>query len=356
MRDIKDIKVLIVDDSAADSFLICELLDEIESTHYSYFHCENFTEAKEAVSNNSFDIVLLDLHLPDTDGIRHVEEFKEKNGHIPMIILTGMTNKDIALNALKNGADDYLVKGEFDSKLLQRSIAYSLERKRMEEATVNQILAAQDKEKERIARDVHDSLGQNLTSAVLRLHKLKDSLQSDSQEVNDSLDVSIKCINEAIDESRGIARSLMPQTVQKFGLESGIEGMLQMFGADDKVAVEFDSNLQNQRFDESIELAYFRIAQEAFNNVLKYSKASKVQVSLHKFKKNLVLTIADDGKGFNTKAKENQIGIGLNSMRIRARSISAEFNVESAEDCGTLVRLSKLLNKKHSKELNPNNN
>ena len=352
MREIKSIKVLIVDDSAADSFLICEFLDDIIEVSYTYYHCETFAQAKETISNQSFDIVLLDLHLPDTHGIKHIQEFSKQNGHIPLIILTGMTDKDIALNALKNGVDDYLMKGEFDAKLLQRSIVYAMERKRMEEESISQILAAQDKEKERIARDVHDSLGQNLTSAVLHLHNLKEHLKSSNEEINDSIDISIKCINEAITESRGISRSLMPKTVQKFGLVSGIEGMLQMYGEAGKIKLEFESNLESERFDDAIELAYFRIAQEAFNNVLKYANAKKVQVSLHQFKNNLVLIIADDGKGFILDDVENQKGIGLNSMRVRARSISAELSIDSSKSCGTLLRLSLILNDNNNKNLN----
>lgn len=335
----KTLNVLVIEDSPSDAFLISEYLDEIKDIDYKIKHCETLKEAIEELEEDDFDVVLIDYNLPDSNGANHLEQIFKKYNHVPFIVLTGLADEMVSINALNRGAKDYLIKGDFDAKLLNRSILYALERNRLEEETVIRILAAQDTEKERIARDVHDTLGQNLTSASMQMQSLKSLVADDEKEIHSSIDAALKSINDAIAESRGISRSLMPQTVKKFGLESGIESVIMTLNDKSETQYELESNLEFTRFEQSKELALFRIAQESINNILKYAKATLVEIKLILVENLLLMQIDDNGVGFDLDAVENQKGIGLDSIRTRAKSIGAKLEINSKENKGTSIRV-----------------
>lgn len=335
----KTLNVLVIEDSPSDAFLISEYLDEIKDIDYKIKHCETLKEAIEELEEDDFDVVLIDYNLPDSNGANHLEQIFKKYNHVPFIVLTGLADEMVSINALNRGAKDYLIKGDFDAKLLNRSILYALERNRQEEETVIRILAAQDTEKERIARDVHDTLGQNLTSASMQMQSLKSLVADDKKEIHSSIDAALKSINDAIAESRGISRSLMPQTVKKFGLESGIESVIMTLNDKSETQYELESNLEFTRFEQQKELALFRIAQEAINNILKYAKATLVEIKLILVENLLLMQIDDNGVGFDPDSVENQKGIGLESIRTRAKSIGAKLEINTEEGKGTSIRV-----------------
>lgn len=335
----QDINVLIIEDSVADAFLIGEYLAESEDTNFHSYHYDNMNEALDFLTNNSIDIVLVDLHLPDSSGPIGLQRIFNKFNNTPFIVLTGLSDKNVAITLLQKGAKDYLVKGEFDNNLLERSILYTLERQRAEIQFVQDILAAQDAEKERIARDVHDTLGQNLNSALMQIQSLSQALRNTTDENKETIKLAIRSLNNAIAESRGIARSLMPQTVQRFGLESGIESILMSLGENSSTQFILDSEIQSQRFPENIELTFFRIAQESISNILKYAKATTATIGLRFKNDYLTMQIKDDGIGFDKNDPENLKGVGLTSMRTRANSIAGRFEIKSEEGLGTIISI-----------------
>lgn len=336
------IKVLIIEDSIPDAFLIEEFLSESKHTQFQSEHVEMLAEAKEKLDQEPFDVVLIDLNLPDSNGTMTMQEFFETYSHIPFIILTGLSDKEVSITLLNKGAKDYLVKGDFDSNLLERAILYTLERKKIEEEHMQELLSTQDIEKERIARNVHDTLGQNLTSAVLQLENIKSQYNHQDDDIKKSLDIALHCINQAILDTRGISRSLMPQTVQKFGLESGVESIIFTLGENSPIDFNLDSNIEEYRFPEAVEINFFRIIQEGINNIMKYSKAKEATIGLRYEEENktLHLKISDNGIGFDLNNARNNKGIGLTSMRNRAKSITARFNITSKKDQGTEINVS----------------
>jgi two-component system, NarL family, sensor histidine kinase UhpB len=125
------IHILLIEDNPGDALIITEMLKEVYANN---FELEHFKRIKDALKhiNEDFDIMLLDLNLPDSQGI---ETFNTMNKHapeIPIIILTGLVDEELAINIVSEGAQDYLVKGQIDKQLLSRSIKYSIERKHIE--------------------------------------------------------------------------------------------------------------------------------------------------------------------------------------------------------------------------------
>ncbi len=125
------IHILLIEDNPGDALIINEMIKEVYATNFELEHFKRIKDGLEHV-NEDFDIMLLDLNLPDSQGI---ETFNTMNRHapeVPIIILTGLLDEDLAINIVSEGAQDYLVKGQIDKQLLSRSIKYSIERKRIE--------------------------------------------------------------------------------------------------------------------------------------------------------------------------------------------------------------------------------
>lgn len=124
----KKIKILLIEDNNADIRLIDELLKKAPDFSYKIKSCIRLSDGLDAFKKNGYDIILLDLTLPDSDRISTLEKVLEYTPKIPIIILTGLDDKEIALESLKKGIQDYLVKDELTTNLLTRSILYGIER------------------------------------------------------------------------------------------------------------------------------------------------------------------------------------------------------------------------------------
>lgn len=124
--------ILLVEDNPGDARLIQEMLKEQRDDFYHFIHASSLPEASEQLIGNTIDIVLLDLNLPGSTGIDTFYKFYDQNQQLPIIILSGVIDIDIALQAVQGGAQDYLAKGQFDGNILARVISYSIERKQKE--------------------------------------------------------------------------------------------------------------------------------------------------------------------------------------------------------------------------------
>ena len=126
------IKILLVEDNPGDFRIIQQMLKESEHTLFELIHVPKLEAGLKLLEDSKFDIVILDLNLPDSEGLDTFVQVLSKHPELPIIILTGLSDEEVGIDAVKKGAQDYLVKGEFNGKLLVRSIHYAIERKRLE--------------------------------------------------------------------------------------------------------------------------------------------------------------------------------------------------------------------------------
>lgn len=126
----QDINLLLVDDNPADLFLIKDYLSESEVLSLIIFEASTVSEAKDILKNNAIDLVLLDMYLPDSSGIDTFYNVHSEFPKTSIIVLSGLSDKQVALRTVQAGAQDFLLKGDFDSRLLEKSIVYSVERKK----------------------------------------------------------------------------------------------------------------------------------------------------------------------------------------------------------------------------------
>lgn len=127
MRD-TPIRALLVEDNPGDARLIQEMLEEVSSAPIELRYAERLSVALNLIEQSEFDVVLLDLTLPDSQGLQTCITLRAEAPHIPIIILTGLDDEGLALKAVRNGAQDYLVKGQVHGDLIARAIRYAIQR------------------------------------------------------------------------------------------------------------------------------------------------------------------------------------------------------------------------------------
>ena len=196
-------------------------------------------------------------------------------------------------------------------------------------------LRAQEEERKRLARDLHDEVNQALTAILLRLQAVSQDAPPD---VADELAEVRRLVNQAIDELLRLARELRPTALDDHGLYSAIDSQVRRFSTQTGIETDLRTNGEPSDLDPDREIAVFRVAQEALANVARHAGATRVAVELAAHRDGGVeLTVRDDGRGFATTVRGD--GLGLNGMAERARLVGGELEIDSRPGSGTAVCL-----------------
>lgn len=203
---------------------------------------------------------------------------------------------------------------------------------------INQaIYNAEDKERRRIASDLHDGVQQILGASSLNLKVIEKDIEVLSEKVRKHYQKSLSFLAEGIREARSIAHRLMPKEVEQLGLNRAIEQLLMELKDNRGIEVNFYCNL-GSRLSVEGELALYRVVQEAFNNIVKYSQATHVSIQLIAIENEVQLMIEDNGVGFDkNKIDLYSNGFGLSGMKNRIISLSGQLTVDSRPGRGTSI-------------------
>jgi PAS domain S-box-containing protein len=202
--------------------------------------------------------------------------------------------------------------------------------KRIEQAVVD----AQEKERYQIGMELHDNVQQILAAASLNIQVLKGYVKAESTGV-DIMDNVKKYISDAITELRRLSQKLAPSTDPAVSLADKIHSLVDSMNVDQKLNIQIDINASGIALSEEVQLIFFRIIQEQLNNIRKYADTNVVKITLDKIEQNITLSIADEGKGFDTTLRKN--GIGLENMRRRTEFLNGRFEIISSPGNGTKV-------------------
>ncbi|WP_280354475.1 sensor histidine kinase [Nocardia otitidiscaviarum] len=192
-------------------------------------------------------------------------------------------------------------------------------------------LAAQENERQRIARELHDEIGQSLTVALLRLRRTHDRAPA---ELHDDLHAVQETVRACLDEVRGIARRLRPDVLEDLGLPSALAALCNEFATTAGITVTRDIDPDLGRLDPDTELVCYRVAQECLTNIARHAHATRARLLLTTDDHTLLLRIRDDGTG--TVARE---GAGMRGMRERALHVNATLTIDARPGHGTDVQL-----------------
>jgi len=199
---------------------------------------------------------------------------------------------------------------------------------------LRRVVSAQEGERRRLARELHDETGQALTSILLGLKPLEDSLRDDA---SSGAVANVRALVLAtLQDVRRLAVELRPAALDDFGLVSALERLTETFAEQTGLAVDFESALGSDRLPSDTETALFRIVQESLTNVVKHAQAQRVSISLTREGGFVTAVIEDDGTGFDA-ANTRDDAFGLSGMRERVALLDGGFEVESSPGVGTTI-------------------
>ncbi len=218
------------------------------------------------------------------------------------------------------------------------------ERKKAQEASrtySRRLLEAQEAERRRISRELHDQVGQILTAVKMNLHVLQQKCST--PEMLTSIRDNIHVIDEAVDQVRDLSVDLRPLVLDDFGLVVALRWYLDRQSKHCGIPASFVTRTlsEDDRFASELETACFRIVQEAVTNVVRHARASHVSVMLERSGSDLILLVVDDGDGFDVKLRRSGTAatatLGLRGMEERVQAVGGTISIESAPTLGTEI-------------------
>ncbi len=201
---------------------------------------------------------------------------------------------------------------------------------------IQAVFDAQEEERKRISKDLHDGIGQQLSGLKMAFQKLGKNATNEGSELGSEMERLSSIISDSADEVRSISHQMMPKALTELGLIEALEDMLTKSLQLNKIEYEFEHYGISSRLTEQQEIGLYRIAQELINNIIKHSEATSVSLQLFKNNNKIILVVEDNGKGIGTQNKD---GHGLMNIKSRLNVLNGEFNFEASPNSGTLTTI-----------------
>lgn len=213
--------------------------------------------------------------------------------------------------------------------------------KQTEEALSNanqRLIQAHEEERTRIARELHDDIGQRIALLTIRLGDLQHRESASVTELRSNFEEACGKLEELGRDVQALSRRLHSARLEHLGLEAAANAFCREFSGRQGLEIEFQAKDVPKQLPQEISLCLFRVLQEAVQNAAKHSRSNYVQVSIAGVADGIELTVRDTGIGFDPNEAVAKGGLGLTSMKERMKLVQGELFVESAPQCGTTIR------------------
>lgn len=297
----------------AEKFL-SNVYEKLGNTERAYKHYKTFSAISDSISS-----------IQKIKGLSYYQTLYETEKRDLTI---SNQKRDIALlDAKSKIQNQWMIFGSigflslFGVVLLVRSRNAAKNHQKLQEKFSQNLLQAQELERNRIAKELHDSVGQQLTL-------IKRKAQNENQPQISDL------TNTTLEEVRSISRGLYPANLKLLGLKASIEQLMDLLDEENEAFFSVDIEDINDFFNEVETLHFYRFIQEAINNVLKHSEAKTVSLTITKNKNSIKTTIEDNGKGFDSAEKINQQSLGLKTMNERIKLLKGKLSITSTINNG----------------------
>ena len=343
-----------VEDNDADADLTLHHL-RLGGIAFSCDRVETRMAFTRALEQSPPDMILSDYSLPAFDGYTALAMAKARCPDTPFIFVTGTLGEEVAIETLKKGATDYVLKQRLSRLVpsVQRALREAEERqeRRRAEAQLREshkqlrslsvyLQHVREEERIRIAREVHDELGQALTGLKLQLSWLSGRLPAKMKLFREKMETLSGRMDETIQIVRRIATELRPGVLDTAGLLPALVWQAQQFEKETGIRCEVKSAARDTLWDQDLNTAFFRIFQETLTNIIRHAEAARVQVRLEETGDSLVLRVKDDGRGITEEDIHNTKSIGLLGMRERAALLGGDVQLHGEPGKGTTVTVS----------------
>jgi signal transduction histidine kinase len=343
----KDLHILMLEDDSADAELTRFTLSK-GGVNFSFVRVDSEEEFLQELKEHPPTLILSDYSLPSFDGHRALRLAREHCPETPFIFVTGTMGEEVAIETLKSGATDYVLKTRL-SRLVPavhralREAQERTQRRRAEEqlrdsheqlrALSVYLQSVREEERTRIAREVHDELGQALTSCKLdlswiahRLPREPRALLQKARQLSDGLDATIGTV-------RRISSELRPGVLDHLGLIAAIEWQSNEFQNRTGIKCEVRANVRDANFPQELNTAFFRIFQETLTNIIRHAGATHVSVRLKQSDGHIILHVKDNGRGIS-ESDLSSGSLGLLGMRERAALLGGQFKISRMPKAG----------------------
>lgn len=335
--------ILIVDDNASARETLLAML---ESEDYQIEQAKDGFQALQMLQYIKPDLILLDVMMPGMDGfetcrrIRATPELAE----VPIIILTALDDRASLLKGIEAGADDFLSKPVDRYELIARARTitrlnryHTLQQQRENLREMSErLITAQEEERQRISRELHDDLGQALTTHMISLRNLQSDLSISPEALFESLQNLHEQSYEVFIKIRRLAHDLRPPVLDALGLKVSMQTYCTEFTRRTHLPITFEADETVQNLPDIYNITLYRVLQEALNNVVRHAKATHAWVDLSREDDSIVLTVQDNGHGFDTSNIQPN-GMGLSNMRERVTIAGGKLNLNSTPEHGTII-------------------
>lgn len=320
----------------------------------SQFMQEKFSDEDTPLPGSVFELFEKEGHRSDfISGVKNLlADGKTWNGEVKLTEASGdfiWLELTIAPVTNRTGGRELVIVGRDITEVKEaQMMARELNREKIEKS-VNElryrsvlILEGQEEERRRLAKELHDGIGQMLTAMKMNLDSVAlTGASHNRQRLNDTKHF----LNSVMKEVRRVSFNLAPSSLSDFGLVPAVRKFCAEVNKISEIEVEFVDKTQFiNRLDANIEMNLYRIVQEGVNNAIKYSGAKKITITFYHNPSHLTISIADDGKGFDYEKLEKtghfaQSGHGIFNMRERAAFVDADFQIESGNGKGTQITI-----------------
>jgi two-component system, NarL family, sensor kinase len=327
-------------------FKLAEHLTEISRFEEAYAHLKQYAVLRDSVLNKEKQRIASDmekryesvkkdrqiaenaLELADTKAeIERKDSFIKLIGFTIVALLIILVLVIVVFNERKKNNDQRLRNLQKEQELL----------------VLKSVIVGEEKERTRIAKDLHDGLSSLLAAIKIRFNAVQ---QNHIELINDKkFGEALTSLDDASKELRRIAHNMMPEILLKYGLVEALNEYVQNLNDGVNIQIEFTHYGMEKRLAANTELVLYRIIQELLNNVFKHSNASEVLMQINRNGNQLNITVEDNGKGFDISQPKAGDGIGMSNLASRVGYLKGELNIESAPNHGTTVYIEITLDK-----------
>lgn len=203
-----------------------------------------------------------------------------------------------------------------------------------EEKRSKAVLESEENERQRLARELHDGVGQMLSAAKLNLTTIKDINLDDENTLNNSIEI----LDDSIKEIRNISHNMVPDVLLKFGLKKAIKDFIDKINQTKIINIHFECiGCKEDYLNDTSKLMLYRIIQESVNNTIKYAAATQLNVQLASDDSEITLIMEDNGNGFDVQKAMEKDGIGLKNMQLRTDYLKGKMEINSSPNKGTTI-------------------
>ncbi len=347
-------RILFLEDNRDD---VERMQHELNEANVCFTSCmaEKKVEFLKRVFEFRPDVILADYSLSSFNGMQAFQMLRREGVMVPFILVTGALSEQLALECLKDGVDDFILKSSF--RRLPAAIINAIKKKGVEKEN-NRIAfelkrlheelglmlerhqLSLEEERRNIARDLHDELGQGLhelkTDITMLCKKLASGKKLPARVIQEEFSSITNRIHQITQSVMGISSGLRPDVLEELGVLEAIRSQAAEFERRNKISCQTYLHVDSLRLNRDLSTALFRIVQETLA-LVKHSLATQVEIYLEDIDNALFLGIKDNGKEISEEKVNSSKSLGIIGLRERVRFLNGKFDIQRKEREGTMV-------------------